>query len=121
MRQSHVKHVPAAEDGVAALAADLVPKGRSWPPSVCRCYKQQHIHTAGSVCRCATSVLAASLCAGRLADMASQMGVAGASGTLADLSKGVSSMASMLTAEVRPAEYCATCAYLLRGICTGVW
>jgi hypothetical protein len=35
--------------------------------------------------------------------MASQMGVSGASGTLADLSKGVSSMASMLTAEVRTA------------------
>eukprot|EP00882_Tetradesmus_deserticola_P014272 GHRQ01015170.1.p1 GENE.GHRQ01015170.1~~GHRQ01015170.1.p1 ORF type:complete len:281 (+),score=82.48 GHRQ01015170.1:552-1394(+) len=38
---------------------------------------------------------------GRLADMANQMGVAGASGPLADLSKGVSSMAGMLTAEVR--------------------
>ncbi|WIA35548.1 hypothetical protein OEZ86_003973 [Tetradesmus obliquus] len=36
---------------------------------------------------------------GRLADMASQMGVAGASGPLADLSKGVSNMASMLNAE----------------------
>eukprot|EP00882_Tetradesmus_deserticola_P008713 GHRQ01009189.1.p1 GENE.GHRQ01009189.1~~GHRQ01009189.1.p1 ORF type:complete len:196 (+),score=75.78 GHRQ01009189.1:302-889(+) len=37
---------------------------------------------------------------GRLADMASQMGVAGASGPLADLSKGVSSMAGMLTPEL---------------------
>jgi hypothetical protein len=43
------------------------------------------------------------LCAGRLADMASQMGVSGASGTLADLSKGVSSVVSMLTAEVSTA------------------
>lgn len=38
---------------------------------------------------------------GRLADMASQMGVSQATGPLGDLSKGVSSMANMLGAQVR--------------------
>ena len=38
--------------------------------------------------------------AGRLADMASQMGVSQATGPLGDLSKGVSSMASMLGSQV---------------------
>jgi hypothetical protein len=40
------------------------------------------------------------LAAGRLADMASQMGVSQATGPLGDLSKGVSSMANMLGAQV---------------------
>lgn len=39
--------------------------------------------------------------AGRLASMASQMGVSGAATPLEDLSKGVSSMASMLGGQVR--------------------
>lgn len=40
-------------------------------------------------------------CAGRLADMASQMGVSQATGPLGDLSKGVQGMASMLGGQVR--------------------
>jgi hypothetical protein len=42
-------------------------------------------------------------CAGRLADMATQMGVSQATGPLGDLSKGVQDMASMLGGQVSTA------------------
>jgi hypothetical protein len=57
--------------------------------------------TSRHVYGAADSHLTGCVCAGRLADMASQMGVSQATGPLGDLSKGVQGMASMLGGQVR--------------------
>jgi hypothetical protein len=92
-------------------------------PQACQCLPYQeepftnHANTRNNMSDDACVGMTLRVRAGRLADMATQMGVSQATGPLGELSKGVSNMANMLGAQVRRA--CLLLSALLAGTARG--